>query len=130
MRTRSISLLWFSLRLAFLAIFAFSFHVRAAERASSFFCNFIGQGEHTCLEYDNFSPSYLSLLHSNCTSTDGTVVTSCPSAKLLGTCTMTQRGVTQKMSYYSDGGITAAMAEMACTSPDSVGFRGTWTTAK
>jgi hypothetical protein len=41
---------------------------------------------------------------------------------LLGTCTMNQRGVTRKMSYYSDGRITAAMAQMACTS-----FGGTWT---
>jgi hypothetical protein len=29
------------------------------------------------------------------------------------------------MSYYSDGGITAAMAQVACTS-----FRGTWALAK
>jgi hypothetical protein len=125
METRSISLLSFSLGLALLAIFPSSFHVRAAERASSFSCNFIGDGEHTCKEDDNFSPSNLSALQSDCTSTGGMAVTSCPTAKLLGTCAMTQRGLTQKMSYYSDGRITATMAEMACTF-----FRGTWTPAK
>jgi hypothetical protein len=125
MKTQSTSPYSFSLGLALLAIFAFSFQARAAERASSFSCNFIGQGGHTCEEYDNFSPSNLSVRQSDCTSTGGTVVTSCPSAMLLGTCVMTQRGVTRKMSYYSDGNITAAMAQMACTS-----FSGTWTPAK
>jgi hypothetical protein len=126
MKTRSDWLLSFSLGLALLAIFAFSFHVGAAERASSFSCNFIGQGEHTCQEYDNFSPSNLSALQSDCTSTGGMAVASCPSPKLLGTCAHSQRGVTLKISYYSDGSITAAMAEMACTSLGG----GTWTPAK
>jgi hypothetical protein len=122
MKTRSTSLHSFSFGLALLAVFAISFHARAAERASSFSCHLVGQGEHTCEEYDNFSPSTLSARQSDCTSTGGTAVTSCPSAMLLGTCTMNQRGVTRKMSYYSDGRITAAMAQMACTS-----FGGTWT---
>jgi hypothetical protein len=82
---------------------------------------FAGQ---SCVEYDGLSPSQLSAQQSACTSLQGTVGTSCPSANLLGFCSTTTSGVTQKIAYYSTGGLTAAQAQMFCT---TVG--GTWTAA-
>jgi hypothetical protein len=94
------SLLSFTLGLALLAIFAFSSR-RCSRARVVFSCNFIGQ-ENTRVRRTTTSQPVS--LQSNCTSTGGTPVTPAPSRRA---CAMTTRGVTQRMSYYSDGGITA-----------------------
>jgi hypothetical protein len=85
-----------------------------------FSCNFIGQGNTRVRRTTTSQP--VSLQYDS-TSAGGTAVTS--QRRVAGHLRDTTRGVTQKMSYYSNGGITAAMAQVACTS-----FRGTWALAK
>jgi hypothetical protein len=93
------SLLSFTLGLALLAIFAFSSR-RCSRARVVFSCNFIGQ-ENT--KADDNVPTCQPTVQLHVHGRNG----GNPSTKSPGTCAMTTRGVTQRMSYYSDGGITA-----------------------
>jgi hypothetical protein len=57
--------------------------------------------------------------------TGATQVSSCPTANLLGTCTITSGTTMGVIYFYSTGGSTASAAEGACT---ALG-KGTWTPA-
>lgn len=77
---------------------------------------------HTCAEEDGVPAADQAALATSCASDNGTVGTACPTLNLLGTCTQPPTGgVTQKVSYYSDGATTAAEAQTTCTSGG-----GTW----
>jgi hypothetical protein len=45
---------------------------------------------------------------------EGNMVSSCPTANALGTCTIDKSTTTVAETFYSDGGITAAEAQMVC----------------
>jgi hypothetical protein len=91
---------------------------------SSFSCEVKSTALHACYEYDNIPAATATAEQSACTAQMGTAGTACPTANKLGSCSQTSAGVTAKEFYYSDvGGLTAAQAQMACTSGG-----GTWST--
>jgi hypothetical protein len=84
-----------------------------------FSCDTTGGGTHVCSEYDDVETSaQLAALQSACTAETGTAGTACATANVLGVCA----GVTVKQFYYTGGALTAAQAQMACTTEG-----GTWT---
>ncbi len=74
-----------------------------------------------CLMYTGVASSSVSSAESACTSSGGTVVSSCPTANLVGCCTTTAASYTDEACYYGSG--TASTYESACTSAS-----GTWAT--
>jgi hypothetical protein len=50
-----------------------------------------------------------------CTAAGGTTSSSCPTANALGTCALTEAGVSETETYYSGGALTASTAQSACT---------------
>jgi len=46
----------------------------------------------------------------------------CPTTNALGTCVISAGGLTEAETFYASGGLTAAAAQMACTSGG-----GNWT---
>ena len=89
---------------------------------SSFSCEVKSSALHACYEYDNIPAATAMAEQSACTAQQGTAGTACPTSNKLGSCSQTSAGVTAKEFYYSDvGGLTAAQAQMACTSGG-----GTW----
>ena len=81
-----------------------------------------GLTSHGCSELDNIDSAQIDAAASSCTKLGGTVVDSCSSDGDLGVCSVTQGGITQRLHFYSQGGITAALAEQGCTQ-----LKGTWT---
>lgn len=84
--------------------------------------NVSGSGAHGCTEIDELSDAQESLAPSLCSQLKGELVGSCPSDGDLGYCSVTQGGLTQRLHFYSGGGVTAATAEAACKQT-----KGTWT---
>jgi hypothetical protein len=61
---------------------------------------------HVCIAYSG------SAVPASCP--EGNEVSSCPTANALGTCTIDKSTTTVAETFYSDGGITAAEAQMVC----------------
>ena len=89
---------------------------------NDFSCDFKISTMEICAEYDNLPAADLSAEASACTGENGTVGTGCSSTNRLGTCSLAAGGVTADEAFYSDGGLSAATAQMSCTSGG-----GTWT---
>ncbi len=77
---------------------------------------------HQCSEYVNLPAADQASAQSACAAAMGTLGTACSTTDVLGTCTVTSGALTEEQFYYADGTITAADAQMACTSAN-----GTWT---
>lgn len=81
-----------------------------------------GATAHGCSEIDELPDGTEGLGPGLCTQLKGKIVDACPSDGDLGFCSQTQGGLTQKLHFYSEGGVTAATAEAACKQ-----IKGTWT---
>lgn len=80
-----------------------------------------GVKSHGCTEIAELSDAQLSLAPDLCKQLGGDLVDECPIEGDLGICTSTQGGLTQDIHFYSEGGVTAALAEQACQVA-----KGTW----
>jgi hypothetical protein len=80
-----------------------------------------GVTSHGCSEVDGLGSSQIDAAAQQCTEIGGTVVDSCSGDGDLGVCTITQGGLTQGLHFYSDGGVTEAIAAKACEDG-----KGTW----
>ena len=86
-------------------------------------CNFIDSATsyHMCLDFSDTEDASESGVENACNEMDGTVVAECPSEGLLGTCTFSEEGEDFVAYYYSDGNVTAELAQNACGI-----LEGTW----
>jgi hypothetical protein len=93
--------------------------------ASTFSCDFkMSEGTtttHECTEYDNLPSADDAAESSGCTTEMGTAGTGCSATDSLGSCAISLGGLDYKTFFYSDGGLTAAEAQMDCTAES-----GTW----
>jgi hypothetical protein len=85
-------------------------------------CDFGTGASHVCETYYNLPASQMMAVESACSSAMGTVLAGCPSTDRLGTCSVSQGGITAGVAYYGSSGVTADQAQMACTASG-----GTWT---
>jgi hypothetical protein len=93
--------------------------------SSTFSCDVVTSGTtsiHECSEYTNLPAADLAAAQSSCAAAMGTPGTACSMTGALGFCTVTAGALTEEQFYYTDGTLTAAEAQMACT-----GAKGTWT---
>ena len=81
-----------------------------------------GVTSHGCSEIDELPDGSESLAPGLCAQLGGKLVDECPSDGDLGICSATQGGITQKVHFYAEGGVTAAAAKVGCDS-----IKGTWT---
>lgn len=81
-----------------------------------------GVTSHGCTEIEELADAQLALAPDLCAQLGGNLVDACQSEGDLGTCTQTLGGLTQRIHFYSDGGVTAAIAKDACDKAE-----GTWT---
>lgn len=81
-----------------------------------------GATVHGCTEIDGIESAQSDAAAQSCAQLGGAVVDSCSSDGEVGICTVTQGGLTQAIHFYSEGGVTAAIAEEGCTKSS-----GTWT---
>lgn len=81
-----------------------------------------GVTSHGCTEINDISSDQVDAAASSCAKQKGVVVDSCSSDGDLGACSVTQGGITIAIHFYSDGGVTAAIAEEACKE-----IEGSWT---
>jgi hypothetical protein len=80
-------------------------------------------GNQFCYVYKNLTSDQESAEQQACKAQSGaSVVTSCPSASLVGCCTQTQAGVAVEACYYFG---TASTDQQACTQA-----AGTWSTSQ
>jgi len=77
---------------------------------------------HVCVLYGEVMVDQQADVKATCTNAAGTVGGACPTANVLGICTITAGGAHTSETYYSEGGETADMAQTDCTSNG-----GTWT---
>ncbi len=94
--------------------------------SNSLVCSTNTGGVESCVEYKGFTSDQQSSLNSSCT---GSVVSSCPTAGLLGCCTTTVSSYTVESCSYgsTDGGfgLTASDEESSCKT-----ISGTWSTSQ
>jgi hypothetical protein len=69
-----------------------------------------------------FAPAQLMGAQALCTMEMGTAGTTCPTANLIGSCTLVQSGFTSQDYYYTDPANDASQLQAACTMTG-----GTWT---
>jgi hypothetical protein len=96
--------------------------------SNSLFCSQNMAGSESCVAYKGFTSDQQSTLNSECTSASGSVVSSCPSAGLLGCCTTSVSGYSVEECYYggdSGVGLSASQEESSCTMGS-----GTWSTGQ
>ena len=77
---------------------------------------------HMCSEIDGIDSTQADAAEQSCTALGGTLEGSCSSDGEVGICTVTQGDFTQSIHFYSEGGLTAVLAEQSCKS-----LNGTWT---
>jgi hypothetical protein len=89
------------------------------------YCSDVNTAIDSCYIYKDLTPQQESDLNSACL---GAVVSSCPTANMLGCCTSSLGGLTAEECYYAqDGGFTqsASQLQSSCTSQS-----GSWSTAQ
>jgi hypothetical protein len=87
---------------------------------SGFGCNLSLAGSQFCYVYTNLTSAQQMQEQQACTSQSGSVVSSCPSANLVGCCKVTMGGLGVNECYYFG---TASVDQQACTMAS-----GTWST--
>ena len=107
-------------------IFAAALLVAGCGGGPDFACDIVqttgGVKSHGCTEIAEVDSSQLDEAESACTQQGGGVVDSCSSDGDLGVCVFTSGGITGDVHFYSEGGVTAAIAELACKE-----LEGSWT---
>jgi len=107
-------------------IFAAALFAAGCGRDPDFACDIVqtqgGVTSHGCSEIQELDDSLDGQTAGLCSQLHGTLVDSCSSDGDLGTCSATQGGITIDNHFYSDGGLTGALAEEACKL-----IQGTWT---
>jgi hypothetical protein len=94
----------------------------------TFTCNYTittdGGASSVCAEYVTPPITVTTDLETACMAEQGTPGSTCSSAGRLGTCARisSTTSISENDAYYSDGGLTAAEAQAACTTSG-----GTWT---
>jgi hypothetical protein len=87
----------------------------SSSSGATFFCDRAALPFHSCDEYVNLDSAMLADQKANCMRSMETAVTACPSAALLGTCTLPSGYFIARTLVYSDvGGETDASASMFC----------------
>ncbi len=76
-------------------------------------CDTNSGGLHVC-ETISDPGSDLSALTAACSAEGGTAPSACSTSGVIGTCTITQDGVTETLTYYAGGSATATTAQAAC----------------
>jgi hypothetical protein len=94
----------------------------SSSSGGGFSCETTVASTHSCVEYDDLTSEQTTAVTDACTAEKGTAGSSCSTTGALGTCSLTAGGITEKETFYSSGGLTAAEAESACKSGS-----GTWT---
>jgi hypothetical protein len=90
--------------------------------AGGFACDEQTGGVHVCATYTNLPAADQASETAACTQEGGTAETTCSTANVLGACSVTAEGITATITYYAEGGLDAANAQMACTAGG-----GSWT---
>lgn len=107
-------------------VFAFGLILAGCGSDPDFACDVVKtQGKltsHGCTEIEELADAQLALAPDLCAQLGGNLVDACSSEGDLGICTQTLGGLTQLVHFYSDGGVTAAIAKQACDQAE-----GTWT---
>ena len=92
-------------------------------------CNLVTGGVHVCTVYALPDAAAVTSEEAACKVASGTVLPECPSADLLGTCSVTIRGVAAVVhEYSSDGRFTLSEVEESCAT--SYGSPGVFTPAR
>jgi hypothetical protein len=95
--------------------------IEGGDGGTNVFCSETTAGVPYCFGYENYPPTLVSGFETTCTTTDkGTVISSCPSAGLVGCCTI--QGTNTVVSCDYSG--TASADQGMCT-----GLSGTWSTS-
>ncbi len=107
-------------------IFAAALLVAGCGGGPDFACDIVqttgGVKSHGCTEIDEVDSSQSDAAAASCKQQGGVVVDSCPSEGDLGVCVFTSGGITGDVHFYSEGGVTAAIAKTACDQ-----LKGSWT---
>jgi hypothetical protein len=90
--------------------------------SSSLVCVFMLAGAQECAAYQGLTAAEALAEKETCAAESGTVVMTCPTAGLLGTCALSEDGSSRTIAYYDSGCMTAKSAQTAC-----VDDSGTWT---
>jgi hypothetical protein len=94
------------------------------------FCSTSLLGSQLCYGYTNLNSDQTNAVTSACTQTlQGKIVSSCPSAGIVGCCKSSQGGYNIEECYYADdaGTSSADQDKQACTSSPT---NGTWSTSQ
>jgi hypothetical protein len=89
-------------------------------------CSSSQLGQESCFNYSNLNSDQENAVKSICSAINGTVVSSCPTAGLVGCCKTTASGYTSEQCYYADdSGVPASSDQQSCTTGN-----GTWSTSQ
>ena len=97
----------------------------SSTNVSVFSCSYAVGNIQMCAEYTDIDAAEMTDATATCTSERGTAVLSCPSTNSLGTCTVTSDGIAFSLTFYSNGGVTTAEAQMSCATQS-----GSWNGAE
>jgi hypothetical protein len=90
---------------------------------SAFSCDFSVSGTHECAEFADLSAADEPAVRSACADMMGTPVGACSTTgQRLGTCVLSEGGVTETVIFYVGAGLTGFEAHDACTA-----YAGMWT---
>ena len=95
----------------------------SSSSGSAFSCDFSVSGTHECAQYADLSAAEVPAVRSACADMSGTPVGACSTAlQRLGTCVLSEGGVTETVIFYVGAGLTGFEAHNACAA-----YAGTWT---